>query len=165
MVEHISHKAGASKEETYQELLPQIHNLIASETDLIANLANISAVLHSAFKHLWTGFYLHKGDDLVLGPFQGPLACSRIALKPIAKGVCGKSAESQQSILVPDVSKFPGHISCSSHSKSEIVVPLVHKGETCLILDIDSTKLNNFDDIDAKHLAVLIDLIRRQHFS
>jgi len=124
----------------YAELLPQIEALVAAESDLIANLANISAVLKEQFNWLWVGFYLLKDDELVLGPFQGPVACTRIAM---GKGVCGTTAQRKETIIVPDVEAFPGHIACSSASRSEIVVPLVVNEQSVLVLDVDSTELNH----------------------
>lgn len=154
-----------SKRDVYQALLPQIKALIEHESDLIANLANVTAVLMAAFSHHWIGFYITRGDDLVLGPFQGPLACTRIPLRPIAKGVCGAAAETQKTIIVPDVEKFPGHIACSSLSRSEIVVPLIAQGATQLVLDVDSTELNAFDTDDQDYLEALVALIKQKHFA
>lgn len=165
MAEELRLTQGASKEEIYQEIVPQIKSVIEGEDDIVANLANICAILDEAFGHLWTGFYIRKGDELVLGPFQGPLACTRIPLKPVARGVCGAAAESKQIQLVPDVEKFPGHIACSSSSKSEIVLPLVKDDEAKLVLDIDSQYLNTFDETDSKYLEQVIDLIAERHFS
>ncbi|GHT53600.1 diguanylate cyclase [Bacteroidia bacterium] len=145
-VERSSH---TSKEEVYQCLLPQIKALVQSEPDLIANLANITAVLKAAFDFLWVGFYLVKEEQLVLGPFQGPIACTRIAY---GKGVCGTAWKERRTIIVPDVEQFPGHIACSSESKSEIVVPLLANGSVIGVLDIDSHQLGTFDAIDAKYL-------------
>jgi GAF domain-containing protein len=153
-----------NKREIYSALLPQISALIAGEADLIANLANIVAVLDTAFSHLWTGFYITKGNDLVLGPFQGPIACTRIAVKPNARGVCGAAWAQQKTLIVPDVEKFPGHIACSSLSRSEIVVPLIHKGETALVLDIDSVNLNSFDKTDAESLEAIMRMVEKQHY-
>lgn len=164
MAEAIHINKEASKEEIYQDLLPQIKALIESEEDLIANLANVAAVLHEAFGYLWTGFYIRRGDDLVLGPFQGPLACTRIPVKPAPRGVCGQAAAQQKTLVVEDVDKFPGHIACSSLSKSEIVVPLISSGRTELVLDIDSDELSSFDANDALYLEEIIGLIRAQHF-
>ena len=144
-----------SKEETYQSLLPQIRELTRNEQDLIANLANISAVLKQAFGFFWVGFYLVKESELVLGPFQGPVACTRI---PLGKGVCGTAWKERRTIIVPDVEQFPGHIACSSESKSEIVVPLFNKGEIIGVLDIDSDQLNTFDETDAKYLEKIVEL-------
>jgi len=144
-----------SKEETYQSLLPQIRELTRNERDLIADLANISAVLKQAFGFFWVGFYLIKESELVLGPFQGPVACTRI---PLGKGVCGTAWKERRTIIVPDVEQFPGHIACSSESKSEIVVPLFNKGEIIGVLDIDSDQLNTFDETDAKYLEKIVEL-------
>ena len=138
-----------NKEEIYQSLLPQIQELTRKERDLIANLANVAAALKQAFGFFWVGFYLVKGNELVLGPFQGPVACTRI---PFGKGVCGTAWKERRTIIVPDVEQFPGHIACNSESKSEIVVPLFDNGEINGVLDIDSDCLNDFDEIDAKYL-------------
>ena len=145
-----------SKEEKYQSLLLQIRELTRNEQDLIANLANISAVLKQAFGFFWVGFYLVKESELVLGPFQGPVACSRI---PLGKRVCGTAWKEQQTIIVPDVKQFPGHIACSNESKSEIVVPLFNNGEIIGVLDIDSDRLNTFDETDVKYLEKIVELI------
>jgi len=139
----------AHKEATYQSLIPQINSLIAGETDLIANMANIAAVPHSTFHFWWTGFYLVKDKELVLGPFQGPVACTRI---PYNKGVCGTAWAQNKTLIVPNVHEFPGHIACSSASKSEIVVPIRRNGEVIAVLDIDSADYNTFDTIDQKYL-------------
>jgi GAF domain-containing protein len=148
----------ATKEERYKALLPQIEALISHETDLIANLANISAALKQAFGFFWVGFYLDNGKELVLGPFQGTIACTRI---PYNKGVCGASYTRKEVILVEDVDKFPGHIACSSASRSEIVVP-IFKGDTVqMVLDVDSDKLADFDDIDQEYLSKLSTIITR----
>ncbi|MDR0798371.1 MAG: GAF domain-containing protein [Dysgonamonadaceae bacterium] len=149
MAEKIIILENTSKEELYKSLLPQIKVLVQSESDLIANLANIAAVLKTAFDFLWVGFYLVKDEELVLGPFQGPIACTRIAY---GKGVCGTAWKEERTIVVPDVEQFPGHIACSSESKSEIVVPLIIKGTIAGVLDIDSNQLNTFDTIDEKYL-------------
>ncbi len=149
MAENLIHIQG-SKEEQYKNLLPQIAALIDGEKDEIANLANISAALKQTFGFLWIGFYLVKNDELVLGPFQGPIACTRIKFD---KGVCGKSWSTKETIIVPNVEAFPGHIACSSDSKSEIVVPIINKtGNVIGVLDVDSDHLNNFDSIDALYL-------------
>jgi GAF domain-containing protein len=147
-----------SKEEIYQALLPQIEALIASETDLVANLANIAAALREAFGFFWVGFYVVKGQELVLGPFQGPIACTRIAY---GRGVCGTAWKEQKTQLVPDVEAFPGHIACSSASKSEIVVPAFHNGEVALVLDVDSDQLDDFDGVDQKYLEELMGLLEK----
>ena len=138
-----------SKEEKYRELLPQLQTLVSSETNLIANLANIAAALKQTFHFFWVGFYLVKQDQLVLGPFQGPVACTRIRK---GKGVCGTAWQEGATLLVPDVEVFPGHIACSSLSRSEIVVPLIKDGEVWGVLDIDSDLLNFFDETDRKYL-------------
>jgi L-methionine (R)-S-oxide reductase len=148
---------GVSKEEKYASLLPQVKQLIGAENDLIANMANISAALNEAFNFLWVGFYLVKQNELVLGPFQGPIACTRIAL---GKGVCGTAWEKRETIIVDDVDRFPGHIACSSLSKSEIVLPLFDKQNNVFaVLDIDSESLNTFDKTDAYYLEEMIKLI------
>lgn len=138
-----------SKEEQYLSLLPQVRSLIEGEVDLVANLANVAAALKEAFDFFWVGFYLVKQDQLVLGPFQGPVACTRIRK---GKGVCGTAWQEGATLLVPDVEVFPGHIACSSLSRSEIVVPLIKDGEVWGVLDIDSDLLNFFDETDRKYL-------------
>tara|TARA_R110002124_G_scaffold270325_1_gene438743 strand:+ start:827 stop:1315 length:489 start_codon:yes stop_codon:yes gene_type:complete len=141
----------------YEAITPQIAALIESETDLIANLANIAAVLKEAFQFFWVGFYIKKENELVLGPFQGPLACTRI---PFHKGVCGACYTQKEIILVPDVEQFPGHIACSSASKSEIVLPVFDKsGEVAMILDVDSDKLADFDEIDSVGLQGIMSVL------
>ncbi len=162
MAEELSLPANADKASIYRSLLPQVRSLIEDEPDLTANLANIAAVLKEAFGFFWVGFYLAKEGELVLGPFQGPLACTRIKW---GKGVCGTAAQEQKTILVPDVDQFPGHIACSSASRSEIVVPLVAGDSTQLVLDVDSDLLNDFDDTDAQNLESIVALIRECHFS
>ena len=144
-----------NKEEQYQSLLPQIRELIKNERDLIANLANITAALKQAFGFFWAGFYLVKENELVLGPFQGSVACTHI---PFGKGVCGTAWKERRTIIVPDVEQFPGHIACSSESKSEIVVPLFDNGEVIGVLDIDSDRLNDFDEMDAGYLEEVLNL-------
>lgn len=141
-----------SKEEQYRSLLPQIKALIEGEEDVIANLANVAAVLKTAFGFFWVGFYLVKQDELVLGPFQGPVACTRIRK---GRGVCGMAWQEAATQLVPDVDAFPGHIACSSLSRSEIVVPLCKEGEVWGVLDIDSDQLATFDDTDRLYLEQL----------
>ena len=138
-----------SKETLYQTVIPQIQALVADESDLIANMANVAAVLHESFHFWWTGFYLVQGRELVLGPFQGPVACTRI---PFGKGVCGSAWEQNKTLIVPNVHEFPGHIACSSASKSEIVVPIRRNNEVIAVLDIDSTEFNTFDSIDKIYL-------------
>lgn len=153
----------ASKEDIYRALVPQIEAVISGIDDAIANLANVAAILKTAFDFHWVGFYrTTKPDTLVLGPFQGPLACVII---PFSRGVCGAAATQQKTMLVPDVEKFPGHIACSSLSRSEIVVPLVAGGSTQLLLDVDSSELNGFDAIDQKYLEQIVALIKKQNFS
>jgi L-methionine (R)-S-oxide reductase len=145
------------KEQRYQELLPQIQGLLSGEDDVIANMANMVAALKMTFNWLWVGFYLVRGEQLVLGPFQGPIACTRINK---GKGVCGSAWQSGEIQLVPDVDQFPGHIACSSLSKSEIVLPLYDAaGKVFAVLDVDSETLNQFDEIDAKYLLQIIKLI------
>jgi L-methionine (R)-S-oxide reductase len=145
-----------SKEEKYKSLLPQIEALVTGETDLIANISNLVAALRQGFNFFWVGVYFNKEGQLVLGPFQGPVACTRI---PYHKGVCGACYTRQETILVPDVEAFPGHIACSSDSKSEIVVPVIKNGEVKLVLDVDSDKLNDFDEVDQKYLEQLMKLV------
>ncbi len=148
---------GQTKEEIYSELIPQIKSLIEDESDLIANLANVTSALKQAFPSFsWVGFYLVRGDELVLGPFQGKLACTRIK---IGSGVCGTSALRKETIIVPDVEKFPGHIYCDPDSKSEIVVPIIKNGQVLGVLDIDSYELNNFDEVDKIYLEKVVDLL------
>ena len=144
--------SGETKEEIYSSLIPQIQALIGIETDLVANLANVAAALKEVFHFFWVGFYLVKNDELVLGPFQGPVACTRIQL---GRGVCGQSWKEKETILVHDVEAFPGHIACSSLSKSEIVVPLLKNNKVVAVLDIDSPKLNDFDEVDKLYLNQL----------
>jgi GAF domain-containing protein len=163
MVETLDLPAQAEKEESYRAVVPQIESVISGTDDLIANLANVAAILKQAFDFHWVGFYRTTSPGtLVLGPFQGPLACVTI---PFEKGVCGAAATQQKTMLVPDVEQFPGHIACSSLSKSEIVIPLIHNGETKLVLDIDSDKLNDFDAVDQKYLEQIVGLIQLQNFS
>jgi L-methionine (R)-S-oxide reductase len=149
--------ATGNKEEKYQQLLPQIQALVDGEQNLIANLANVAAALKQQFDFWWVGFYLIEGDELVLGPFQGPIACTRIRK---GKGVCGTSWEKNETIIVPDVDAFPGHIACSSQSKSEIVVPFQLKNKLVGVMDVDSEQYNSFDEIDAKYLKAIIALIQ-----
>lgn len=146
-----------TKEEQYVTLLPQIKALLEGEPDLIANLANICAALKEQFGWLWVGFYLVKNDELVLGPFQGPVACTRIKK---GRGVCGSSWAEAKTLIVPDVEKFPGHIACSSLSRSEIVIPFLHdNNEVWGVLDVDSSALNEFDDTDQKYLEEILKLV------
>lgn len=140
----------------YQAIIPQIEALISAETDLYANLANVAAVLKESFGFFWVGFYLVKDDELVLGPFQGPLACTRIAY---GKGVCGTAWKEAKTQLVPDVDLFPGHIACSSASRSEIVVPGIKDGKVWCVLDVDSDQLDDFDTTDQIYLENLMQLL------
>jgi len=155
MAEDLIIKTGTKKEQ-YESLMPQLKGLLEGEPDLIANLANISAALKEQFGWLWVGFYLVKGDELVLGPFQGPVACTRIKK---GKGVCGASWANGKTIIVPDVEKFPGHIACSSASKSEIVVPFWQNEKITGVLDIDSDELNQFDETDQLYLEKIVRMI------
>jgi L-methionine (R)-S-oxide reductase len=145
-----------TKAEQYSSLLPQIKGLLEGENDLIANTANVVAALKEQFGWFWVGFYFVKKDELVLGPFQGPVACTRIKK---GRGVCGSSWAQQQTLIVPDVEKFPGHIACSSLSKSEIVVPVIRNGEVVAVLDVDSDAYDQFDDTDKKFLEEVVSLI------
>lgn len=144
------------KSEKYQNLIPQISALLEGEKDLIANLANICAALKEQFGFFWVGFYMIKDNELVLGPFQGPVACTRI---PKGKGVCGSAWNESRTFIVPDVEAFPGHIACSSASKSEIVIPIIRSGKVIGVLDIDSDELNSFDETDAEYLTKILQLI------
>jgi L-methionine (R)-S-oxide reductase len=146
-----------NREEQYRSLIPQITALLEGETDLIANLANVSAALKEQFKFFWVGFYLVKNEQLVLGPFQGPVACTRINR---ARGVCGAAWDRAETIIVPDVDVFPGHISCSSLSKSEIVIPLFYQDEVVGVLDVDSEELDNFNEVDQRYLEEIVKLIQ-----
>ena len=145
-----------TKEEQYESLLPQIKGLLEGEQDLVANLANVAAALKEQFGWLWVGFYLVKNNELVLGPFQGPVACTRIKK---GKGVCGTSWSKAETLIVPDVEKFPAHIACSSLSRSEIVVPIIRNNEVIGVLDVDSTELDQYDTIDKCYLEQIVDLI------
>lgn len=142
--------SGTSRQERYETLLPQLEALISGETDMVANLGNIAAGLKETFGFFWVGFYLVKGDELVLGPFQGSVACTRIAK---GRGVCGTAWQTKEIQLVPDVDAFPGHIACSSLSKSEIVIPLIRDGEVLGVLDVDSDQLDDFTAEDSLYLA------------
>src|SRR5882672_3140405 len=158
MAENLAIATSAQKEERYEILLPQIESLISGEPDLIANLSNIAAALKQTFNFFWIGFYLVKGNELVLGPFQGPIACTRIGL---GKGVCGTSWKEKKTIIVSNVDEFPGHIACSSDSKSEIVLPAFKSDNVFLVLDVDSDALNDFDERDKAHLEQVIKIIER----
>lgn len=145
--------AHGGKKERYDLLYRQVVTLVEGESDAIANMANVAAMIHYTLNPLWTGFYRVEGDELVLGPFQGPLACSRIAY---GKGVCGAAWQREQSVVVEDVELFPGHIACSSLSRSEIVVPVKHDGRVVAVLDIDSTEVGTFDDVDREWLERIV---------
>lgn len=154
MAESIQFTSGADRETVYREIVPQIDALLAGETDVIANLANVSAVLKEAFGFFWVGFYLNKGGELVLGPFQGPLACTRIAF---GKGVCGHAYSTQKTVIVPNVDEFPGHIACSSAARSEIVLPIFDKSRGVFgVLDVDSDQLADFSAVDAEWLGKVV---------
>jgi L-methionine (R)-S-oxide reductase len=148
--------AKGTKEEQYASIISQVKGLLDGEPDLIANLANIAGALKEQFNWWWVGFYLVKGDELVLGPFQGPVACTRIRK---GRGVCGSSWSKAETIIVPDVEAFPGHIACSSFSKSEIVLPLIHAGEVKGVLDVDSEHYAHFDEVDKINLEKILGLI------
>ncbi|MBO9732319.1 MAG: GAF domain-containing protein [Chitinophaga sp.] len=150
------HIIQGNKAEQYTSLIPQIKGLLEGEPDLVANLANVAAALKEQFGWFWVGFYLVKGDELVLGPFQGPVACTRIRKN---RGVCGSSWAQAATLIVPDVEAFPGHIACSSLSRSEIVVPLIRDGEVKAILDVDSEHLSHFDTTDQQFLEEIVALI------
>lgn len=151
--------SNGTKEERYAALLPQLKGLLSGETDEVANLANVAAALKETFGFFWVGFYRVVGDELVLGPFQGPIACTRIRK---GRGVCGTAWQEARTLVVPDVDAFPGHIACSSLSRSEIVVPLMDgAGEVWGVLDIDSSELNTFDDVDARFLEEACRLLVR----
>ncbi len=157
MAEDLQIITSADKKEQYQSLLPQIAALLYGEPDLVANLANICAALKEQFKWFWVGFYLVKDGELVLGPFQGPVACTRIAK---GKGVCGVSWAKAETLIVPDVDEFPGHIACSSLSRSEIVIPLFYDNEVVGVLDVDSEDLAKFDETDAEYLEQVVKLVK-----
>ena len=156
MAEELIINQSAGKQDRYNELLPQLSALTSGEPDLIANLSNIAAALKQAMNFFWVGFYLVKDHELVLGPFQGPIACTRIAF---GKGVCGAAWQQKKVIVVPDVDAFPGHIACSSASKSEIVLPAFKNGEVFLVLDVDSDTINDFDAIDENALSKVMHMI------
>jgi L-methionine (R)-S-oxide reductase len=158
MAEELIISTSGDKEERYATLIPQIEALVMDEPDFIANLSNIAAALKQTMNFFWVGFYLVKEEQLVLGPFQGPIACTRI---PFGKGVCGASWKEKRVLLVPNVEEFPGHIACSSASRSEIVLPAFKNGEVALVMDVDSDKLNDFDNIDQSALEKVIKIIER----
>lgn len=147
---------GETKQERYEALLPQIKAVIEDESDLIANMANLAAMLHETFGFWWTGFYRVVGEELVLGPFQGPMACTRIKK---GRGVCGTAWQKEETQVVPDVDKFPGHIACSSLSRSEIVVPVKQGEDIIAVLDIDSAELNTFDHTDRHYLEEIVSML------
>lgn len=157
MSEDLSIVRSADKASQYQSIIPQIEALITGEDDLVANLANISAALKEQFSWFWVGFYMVKNNELVLGPFQGPVACTRIAK---GKGVCGVAWQQAETLIVADVDAFPGHIACSSLSRSEIVIPLFNNGNVFGVLDVDSEQLDHFDETDRQYLEQLISLIK-----
>ena len=156
MAEDLSIATG-NKVEQYQSLIPQVKALLEGESDIVANMANTVAALKEQFGWLWVGFYVVKNNELVLAPFQGPVACTRIRK---GRGVCGTSWADAQTLIVPDVEKFPGHIACSSLSKSEIVIPVIRNNEVVAVLDADSDELNQFDYTDKKFLEEIVSLIQ-----
>ncbi len=159
MAEALRFSRDSDRATIYNEVVPQIESIIAAESDMVANLANTAAVLKESLGFYWVGFYLVKGDELVLGPFQGPLACTRIKR---GEGVCGYAWEKDETVIVPDVDKFEGHIACSSASRSEIVVPIFNADSTVAgVLDVDSDKLNDFDQTDADGLGRIVRLLER----
>lgn len=156
MAENLILSVSTDKKDRYEVLIPQIASLVEGEKDVVANLSNVVAALRQAMGFFWVGFYLVKEDQLVLGPFQGPIACTRINF---GKGVCGTSWKEKRTILVPNVEQFPGHIACSSDSKSEIVLPAFRNNEVALVLDVDSDKLDDFDEIDALYLEKVMRIV------
>lgn len=158
MAEELIISTSSDKKEQYKTLIPQIQALVTGEPDFVANLSNIAAALRQAMNFFWVGFYIVKDDQLVLGPFQGPIACTRI---DFGKGVCGTSWKEKKAIIVPNVDEFPGHIACSSASKSEIVLPALRNNEVFLVLDVDSDKLNDFDHTDAEALEQVMRIIEK----
>lgn len=159
MAETLYIPENASRKEIYDSIIPQIEGLLSGETDQTANLANFAAVLKEAFDFFWVGFYLKKENQLVLGPFQGPIACTRINFD---RGVCGYCYRTKETIIVPNVEEFPGHIACSSASKSEIVLPVFNKnGDVSMVLDVDSDKLDDFSEIDKEGLEQLIRILEK----
>jgi L-methionine (R)-S-oxide reductase len=157
MAEDLTITQSTDKQEQYQSLIPQLEALLYGESDVIANQANICAALKEQFKWFWVGFYTVKGGELVLAPFQGPVACTRIAK---GKGVCGTAWEQGKTLIVPDVDAFPGHIACSSLSRSEIVIPVYHNDQVIGVLDVDSEELDQFDKIDAQYLEQIVKLLQ-----
>ena len=158
MAEELIISSSQDKKTKYDTLLPQLQSLLAGEQDIIANLANVAAALKLTMDFYWVGFYLVKEDQLVLGPFQGPIACTRINF---GKGVCGTSWKEKSTVVVPNVDEFPGHMACSSGSRSEIVLPAFKNDNVVLVLDVDSDKLNDFDDTDRTALEKVMRLIEK----
>lgn len=158
MAEQLIIATSTDKAERYKALIPQIESLVEGEKDVVANLSNTVAALRQTMNFFWVGFYIVKENQLVLGPFQGPIACTRINF---GKGVCGASWKEKQTILVPDVEEFPGHIACSSDSKSEIVLPAFKNSEVALVLDVDSDKLNDFDETDRHYLEQVMRIVEK----
>lgn len=158
MAEQLILSPSQDKAERYKSIVPQIESLVAGEPDIIANLSNIAAALRQSMNFFWVGFYIVKNNELVLGPFQGPIACTRIAM---GKGVCGACWKEKKVMLVPNVDEFPGHIACSSDSKSEIVLPAFKGTDVALVLDVDSDKLNDFDKTDEYYLQQVMHLIEK----
>ncbi|MBX3266117.1 MAG: GAF domain-containing protein [Acidobacteria bacterium] len=158
MAESIAFSKSADRATVYAELVPQVEALLSGETDTIANLANVAAVLKEAFGFFWVGFYIAKDGELVLGPFQGPLACTRIAFD---KGVCGHAYSTRETVIVPDVDAFPGHIACSSAARSEIVVPIFSGEQAVAVLDVDSDRLADFSEADSAGLNAIVRIIER----
>ena len=156
MAENLFIPVTDNKEKKYQTLVPQVEALVANENDLIANLANTASAIHQTFGFFWVGFYLVKDGELVLAPFQGPIACTRIKR---GKGVCGAAWDAAETIIVPDVDQFPGHIACNSDSRSEIVVPIIKQGTVIGVLDIDSNQVNDFDETDKLYLERICSII------
>lgn len=158
MAEELRISSAAEKKEKFDILIPQLESLVSDEDDLIANLSNIAAALKQTFNFFWVGFYIVRNDQLVLGPFQGPIACTRI---DFGKGVCGMAWKEKRSIIVPNVDEFPGHISCNSASKSEIVLPAFKNEEVAVVLDVDSDNLNDFNAIDQQGLEEVMRLVEK----
>ncbi len=159
MAESLAFSKTTDRQKIYDEIAPQIEALVASETDLVANLGNIAAALKEAFGFFWVGFYVKKENQLVLSAFQGSIACTRIDFD---KGVCGHCFTTKKTVIVPDVEKFPGHIACSSASKSEIVVPVFNEnGNVQMVLDVDSNELNDFSEIDAEGLRKIVKIVEK----
>jgi L-methionine (R)-S-oxide reductase len=156
MAEDLNITTSTDKAEQYQSLIPQREALLMGEPDIVANMANVCAALKEQFNWFWVGFYLVKDDELVLGPFQGPVACTRIGL---GRGVCGSAWEQEKTLIVPDVDAFPGHIACSSASRSEIVVPVFGNDKVVAVLDVDSAELDQFDETDTQYLQQVVALI------